>query len=140
MKPSEHMGVYQRIDEVPDRYRLYQYAEAFDGRDVYGEFLNVVIYPRVDTKRVRSNAERHGRRWEQHVNRAHHALATPDIVESYSEGLVNEFSMTTAWRYWSRIEKFYRWLMWNAEYPHVYSPVLMAADEDGASADIWRSR
>jgi len=61
---------------------------------------------------------------------AHHALAAPNDVEAWSSGL-DVFQPRHAHRYWRRIRRFYDWLQWHTEHPHVYTPVLMAAAEGG---------
>ena len=36
---GERAGVYKELDDVPDRYRLYHHARAYEGRDVWDEYL-----------------------------------------------------------------------------------------------------
>lgn len=141
-RPEEWMGVYRRLENVPNRYRLYHHADAYDDRDVYQEFLTNEVLPRVTSDWTKHGAHRQGRRWKEFLaqtSQVHHALATPDDIETWAQTLLDDVAMATARRYWTRIEAFYRWLMWNADYPHVYNPALMAADQDGASSEIWEA-
>lgn len=132
------MGVYHELADVPDRYRLTQFSDAYTDRDVFQEFLDQEVLPSINTDWARNGVRRQERRWKEFMTgRRHHALATPEDVEEYAVYLLDQNAVKTASRYWTRVESFYRWLMWHTGYPHVYSPPLMAA-QDGAAAEIWR--
>lgn len=138
--PSDRMGVYKDLDDVPDRYRLSQHASTYNGRDVWAEFLTNHLFEKYNTERFKEDVRRAGDRWKAHMKERdrHHALATPRDVESWSEGLVDQYTLRTAYNeYWVRIERFYDWLQWHTDHPHVYQPVLMAAAQYDASGQIW---
>ena len=134
---TDRMGVYKRLNEVPDRYRLYHHASAYEGRDVWNEFLTNHLYPDND---IPETKQRFGNRWKDHMSERHHALATPEDVEAYSETLLDQYSVHTAAQYWTNIERFYGWLQEHTEHPHLYHPFLMAADEYEASSRIWEQK
>jgi hypothetical protein len=70
----------------------------------------------------------------------HHALATPADVEAWCSVLVEKKSLATAYNYWVRIKRFYDWLQWHVDHPHVYDPVLMAVVAGGAADQIWEQK
>ena len=138
--PADRMGVYKSIGDVPERRRLSQHAAAYDGRDVWSEYLHEHLFDRVTGERGRKDARRVGDRWQAHMDDCgrHHALATPDDVEAWSASLLDELTLRTAYNYWSSVERFYRWMQWHAEFPHLYNPFLMAAAVSGsATRKLW---
>lgn len=140
--PENRIGVYKSIDEVPVRYRLKQFSDRYRGEDVWQEFLSR-LFEMHSSERFKKGAKRAGRRWKNHMqNRErHHALATPQDVESWSQVLLEEFGLNTAYNsYWIRIERFYSWLQRHTEHPHVYHPPRMAASNYDASHTIWQEK
>ena len=142
LDPNDWMGVYKHLDDVPDRYRLAQHADAYAGRDVWGEFCKEYEYARGSHARYKQEVDRHRRSWCTFMadRGRHHALATPADVEAWSAQLLEDKSLRTAEGYWSRIRRFYDWLQWHTEHPHVYHPVLMAAANGDAAARIWSEK
>jgi len=140
--PSDYMGVYKRLEDVPERRRLHQHSAAFEGRDVYGEYIDEVLFERIESERSQRDARCTERRWKEHMDERgrHHALATPDDVESWYKGLLNEMALETIYsRYFVQVEGFFSWLQSHADYPHVYHPLWMAAADPEAEATttIW---
>lgn len=138
--PERRMGVYKRLADVPDRYRLHRFAAAYDGRDVWTEYVEEQIATRDLGEWFRDEVGRVGRRWKAHMDERgrHHALATPDDVEAWAASLVDDLALTTAYeKYWMRVEDFYWWLQFHTEHPHRYHPVLMAAADGEASGEVW---
>jgi hypothetical protein len=137
----ERLGVYKRIEDVPDRYRLYQHADAYAGRDVWAEFCEQHEYAKGDSDSFKRKVDRAGDLWRAFMDgRRHHALATPGDVDGWSRELLDEYTHNTAYKYWIRVEHFYRWLQWHTEHPHVYHPALMAAAEHDATGEIWENK
>ena len=138
--PEKRMGVYKRLDDVPDHHRLQQYSSTYEGYDMWKEFLSECLFERYDSERFKEDARRAGERWKAHVEARgrHHALATPEDVETWCQKLLDRLKIKTAYNsYWIRIERFYTWLQWHREHPHTYQPVLMAAANGGAAGEIW---
>lgn len=133
---TDRMGVYKRLDDVSDRHRLHHHADAYEGRDVWHEYLTDHLYPDGD---IPQKKRRFGDRWKDHTSEQgrHHALATPEDVETYSVSLLDQYAIYTAAKYWTNIERFYGWLQEHTEHPHLYHPFLMAADEYDAAGRIW---
>ena len=138
-EPAPHSGIYQYLDDVPDRYRLYHHAEAYQDRDVFGEFLEEEVLPNIESEWSRDGAYRQSRRWKEYMadRDRHHALARPLDVDAFAQELLDDKAPRTALRYWRRLESFYRWLMWRSDHPHVYSPPLIAAVQYDRSATLW---
>ena len=70
----------------------------------------------------------------------HHALATPEDAEGFAAWLLNQYSTRTSYNYWRLVYQLYEWLRWHTDHPHVYTPVLMAAVEYSATAELWEFR
>lgn len=133
--PRERMGVFRSLDEVPPHYRLENHSSAFENRDVWSEYTDGL-----DVARKRRNLNnRVEDRWKSHMRDSsrHHALATPWDVENWVADMLDEMAIATVEDYWSRLRCFYDWMLWHAEYPHVYSPVLMAVHDGTASQQLW---
>ena len=128
--PAERLGVYKSFEQVPDRYRLSNHTTSYEGRDVWTEFLTAHLFEKYNSDRFKKDARRAGRYWKEHMEERerHHALATPGDVETWMDDLLSRLKLKTAYNsYWVRLERFYSWLQWHTEHPHVYNPVLMAA-------------
>ncbi|EMA43158.1 hypothetical protein [Halococcus saccharolyticus] len=137
------MGVYKTLDEVPDRYRFYQHAAAYDGRDVWDEYLETHLWERGSSDKFKKDTRLVERRWKAHMDDRgrHHALATPEDVNAWFESLLDQLALWSAYTpYWVRIEDFYRWLQWHTDHPHTYHPVLMAAAEYDAASKVWAEK
>lgn len=137
--PRERMGVFKSADEVSNRYRLSNFSRQFEDRDVWQAYANEILDEDCsESHRKRTN--RAGRRWKEHMAERgrHHALATPDDVDSYFGTILETNALRTAYMpYWVRLNEFYEWLLWHTEYPHVYQPVLMAAASGDHAPQLW---
>lgn len=139
----DRMGVYRSLEDVPDRHRLNsdQNRRNVEGKDVWDEYTDEVVQTGSQAKYY----ERAGRYWRNHMEERgrHHALAKPEDVIEWSGWLLDDKAITTAYsQYWLKIENFYTWLQYNADYPHNYQPVWMAVieDEDGPTGELWRHK
>lgn len=136
-------GVYKHIDDVPDRYRLYHHAAAYDGRDVWEEFLSEFYFEHFGTDYTKSITRRVGNDWKEHMDSRgrHHALATPGDVDAWCEVLFERMKAPSAYRnYWSKLERFYTWLHFHTEHPHVYHSFRMAASEYPSAGAVWEAK
>lgn len=138
------MGVYKRLEAVPTRHRLEQYADAYEGRDTWSTFCREHLYQQGSSESFRADVDRTGRHWLSHMEsrERHHALARPADVETWCATLVedDDKSLSTAFNYWVHVRNLYDWLRWHVDHPHVYDPVLMAVAEDGAAGEIWAQK
>jgi len=139
LNPRDRMGVYKHLSDVPDRYRLHHHAAAYDGRDVWHEFCVEYEYAQGSHERYQEEVDRVGSHWQAFMDERdrHHALATPDDVEQWCADLLAERSPKRTYEYYLRIHRFYDWLQWHTEHPHVYNPALMAAVEGEATGQAW---
>ena len=140
--PTDRMGVYKRFEDVPDHHRLERYAERYEGQNVWASFCEEYEYQQGSSEHFRRAVDRAGDHWLTHMSTRgrHHALATPADVEVWCAGLTAEKSLSTAYNYWVRIRRFYDWLQWHVDHPHVYNPVLMAVVDGGAAGLIWEQK
>jgi hypothetical protein len=139
LDPRDRLGVYKSLAEVPDRYRLHFHADAYRDRDVWQEFCEEFEYGQGSYARFEEEVDRAGDRWRAHMagRGRHHALAVPADVEAWCAALLDDCSERRAFDYWLRVNRFYDWLLWHPDHPHVYNPVLMAAASGGAAAAVW---
>lgn len=137
--PEGYMGVFKRLDDVSDRYRLHHHEDAFEGRDVWADYLAESLFEQVESERFRQHARNVGDEWKEHTV-SHHALATPDEVETWFSDLLSRLKTDTVYgRRFVWLEGFFEWLQNHTEYPHVYHPVWMAAADPDAEATgtLW---
>lgn len=141
--PAKRMGVFKQLEEVPTRYKLNTFSESYGGRDVWTEFMEErgEDFPSENTK---YKVNRAGERWEDFMESrsSHYALPVPDDVEAYFDYLltVGDMKVSTTYRqYGDYLERFFDWLLYHTEHPHVYNPVLMSVVENpnGASGEVW---
>lgn len=140
--PAKRMGVFKRLSEVPTRYRLSTYAVSYEGRDVWKEYMTDRDGT-FSSENIRYRTNRAGRRWQEYMEDSsrHYALPLPEDVEGYCAYLLTErVSLTTAYQeYWEYLERFFNWLLYHKDHPHVYNPLLMAVIEypDGEAGRVW---
>lgn len=156
--PDARMGVFKSFADVPDRYRLSNYAGQFRGEDTWSWYLMLrhdgtvnQAQDQLSTSRA-GEVERCGRYLKAFMHReraTHHALATPDDVEAFlavvKEGYKNPTkqprSITTVYdTYFAPVNRFYDWLQAWVNFPHRYHPVLMACANGGVARDCWNYR
>jgi len=132
----DRLGVFKQLSDVPEGRRFYQYGSSYEGKDTWADYRATVEL----SDRMSEEWERFARRWKAHMDERgrHHALATPDDVETWSEELLSQFSRDRAYQHWNVIEGFYDWLMWHTDHRHTYNPFHMAACEPASNArEIW---
>lgn len=141
--PGKRAGVYKHLDDVPDRYRLYHHASAYDGRDVWEEYLTEYFFENFGTDYTRKYTRRAGKDWKKLMSGRgrHHALATPEDVEAWCMALLDRMQIPSLYRnYWTKLERFFTWLHSHTEHPHVYHPFRMAAAEYPNAASVWEEK
>lgn len=146
----DRMGVYKRIEDVPDKYRLRNHEPAYNGRDVWGEYYEAKI-EKYDSQSTRERYKKAGRYFATFMSEVgrHRALATPGQIEAFlvalRDGVIGRHSQTrniqtVYFEYFQPIEEFYTWLLWHVDHPHVYDPVLMAVVDGGYARDVWNRK
>jgi len=139
--PHRRIGVFKTLDQVPDHHLLANHTPVYEGRDVWDEYIQAKLAHR--SERVRREAKRVEESWKNHIERRgrHHALAQPVDVESWFSTLIEDMGLRRAYNpYWTRLEEFYDYLVWNINHPHVYHPPRMAAGQGGVVSDIWETK
>jgi hypothetical protein len=128
------MGVpsaYSSFDQVPRNKRFDNYEDQFEGRDVWAEYVNKQFSEEIGTPHKRK-IQLVERSWKQFCDEkgCHHALATPTVIYEWCEELLEDRKPSTVSSgYLTVVNKFYRYLMWNVDYPQIYNPVQFAARE-----------
>jgi hypothetical protein len=133
---EERLGIYKSLSEVPTEYRLEAFAGSLEKQDVWAEWNEM----HSDSEWKREEARRVKNRWDDYLGEAgtHYAVATPEDVESFIDGLLDEVQLERAYKpYWLFLKRFYHWLVWHTEYPHRYNPVLMASANYPACGEVW---
>lgn len=136
--PHHRLGVYKTLEDVPPHNRLRNYSEAFEDRDLWGEYVEQELHSAADSVKYETSIVK--KSWKSHMETRGRqpAFARPADVESWVTELLEEIGSKRAYNpYWVRIEDFFSYLMWHTQFPHVYHPPLMAANADGAIAQIW---
>lgn len=137
--PTARMGVYTRLEDVPEQYRLDTYRAQYHGRDIWQAYID--SRPETfDSTHYQNSLTKAGRSWKDHISAygRHHALARPADVESWVTGLCDGRTLRTVYKeYWVRLEEFYTWLQFHTEHPHVYHPPLMAVVAGGMAEQLW---
>ena len=145
--PKERLGYYKTLNDVPDRYRLYRFADRYEGEDTWSWWCETHLYPDAESNGTRKHASLAGRRWrsytDEHGEAEQHALATTGDVDGFCGWLLTEVGMNrrTAHDHYIRfLERFFDDLNWHVDHPHVYNPVLMAAADANPAADFEDAR
>lgn len=123
------MGVFKRLEDVPEWYRLECYETAYRGRDVWQEFV-VTRSTEFDSESYHGMTRRAGTAWKDHMDALNrdHALARPSDIETYVGALIEDRTPRTVYReYWIRVEQFYRWSPSTLHVPRLQS----GTDGDG---------
>lgn len=138
--PTERMGVYTQLEDVPQEYRLDQYADLYAGIDTWQDYTE--SRPAAfDSTHYQNTLLKAGNSWKAHMQcqERHHALARPADVEDWVQSLANTRTHRTVYsEYWIRVEEFYTWLQFHTDHPHLYHPPLMAVVDGGLAGQLWR--
>lgn len=156
--PKARMGVFKSIDDVPDRYRLSNYAEEFRGNDTWSWYLMLRFDGTVNQAQGQlgkcraGEIERCGRYFKAFMHRErdrHHALATPGDIEAFLSEIKDGYKNPTKQprttstvydTYFAPVNRFYDWLQSWVDFPHRHQPVLMACANGGVARECWDYR
>lgn len=137
--PTDRLGVFKRLAEVPEARRFRRYQSVYDGEDTWAVYRGTVEL----SERMSDDWALFAERWKDHMAERgrHHALARPSDVESWSAWLLEQFRVDRSYQHWNVIEGFYEWLKWRTDHPHAYNPFHMAADvSDSSARTIWQRK
>jgi hypothetical protein len=140
--PDRRMGIYNRLEDVPDAKRLGQYADRYDGQDTWATF-RASQSNAFSSDHYANTVRKTERTWKTHMTDRgrHHALARPDDVATWCRDLATDRTRGTVYtQYWVRLEEFYTWLQFHTAHPHQYHPVLMAAATCATPQQIWAQK
>ncbi|WP_254832840.1 hypothetical protein [Haloglomus salinum] len=139
--PAVRAGLYTSISDVPEHLRLHVYQNELEETDAWEDFVDATGLLESTKSKHYQYLERAEERWKAFARsrRTHPALCSPSDAEGYAAHLSEErnLGVSSAAKYWSSIERFYRWMFHHAEYPHRYSPFLIAAVNDDLCHRLW---
>lgn len=141
--PSDHLGVFQSYDEITPRHRLSKYETKYEGVDVWADFMDSLRDEGISDHVLRYTYHATEKLWKAHMDERgrHHALPTPDDVDSFFADQIEDVTMETAYtRRYLPVSRFFDWLANHPRYEHAYNPVLLAAAGDGTTRQIWNHR
>lgn len=138
------LGVYKRIEDVPDMYRLSNFREDFDADEAWNEFSDDELSNH--SKAVREDV--YGGAYERlrafcEERGVNPALADPVDIDDWlsdERDSQNATKKTTHDTRFRPIFNWYRWMTFSSDYPHRYQPTIMAVLLGGATYDIWKTR
>ncbi|MFA1612460.1 hypothetical protein [Halobellus rubicundus] len=139
--PSEYLGIYKSIDDVPDMYSLSRLSVGYSDQDLWAEFIESRSH--LSEATIKYTYGRLERLWKPFCEKRgiNPAFPDPDDVEDFFAQQLAERSIQTV--YDSRfvpLFKFFEWLLHHTEYPHRYNPVVMAAVSGEAGFRLWEKR
>lgn len=145
IRPEQYAGIYQRYDDIPDRYRLETFASQYEDEDTWRQYLEEVLVPEHEplSDAMKKTIRLAEDSWQNHMEERerHHALAKPVDVEEWCQSLLDGRSPRTCYeQYYVRIYQFYEHLVSVSSHPHIYNPLLIAAIEYEHTNEIWRQR
>lgn len=156
--PEARMGVFKAVEDLPDRYRLSNYADEFRGNDTWSWYLMLRFDGTLSQaqgelgKSRAGEIERCGRYFKEFMHRErdrHHALAAPDDIEAFLSEIKNGYKNPTKQpratstvydTYFAPVNQFYDWLQSWVDFPHRHQPVLMACANAGVARECWDYR
>lgn len=140
-KFKDFPSAYPSFENIPEERLLRNYEEDFAGVDIWGIYFEENYVGSGCSQACCRDVERAGEDWKEACSEnCHPALASPKVVTQWCETLLNRMSKTSArMNYLVYINQFYRYLMWNVEYPHSYNPVQFAVDKYDTARKVWVS-
>lgn len=138
---NDFPSAYSFFEDIPEERLLSNYEDDFAGENVWGTYFEFNYASGDYSKAHYRDVKRAGENWKEFCSEScHPALASPQLVNQWCETLLNRMSKTSArMNYLVYINHFYRYLMWNVEYPHSYNPVQFAVDSYSTVEKIWTS-
>lgn len=136
---ADFPSAYATFDDVPQNIRLCQYEDEYAGIDVWGDYYNDRYFQDISNAH-KSNIKSAEKRWKNvsRKNGCHHALIHPSVVDRWWNMLLDDMTALSAKKAYIRpVNRFYRYLMWHADYPHSYNPIQFAIQEFDLSGLDW---
>ncbi|MDB2281292.1 hypothetical protein PM030_05335 [Halorubrum ezzemoulense] len=141
-KFTDFRSVYESFEEIPSHRRLSNYEEDFREDDIWMEYLNDQYPVEEYSEEYMRDIHRSGSRWKSFSESfdVHHAFTNPNIVDKWCKYLLQDMSKRSAKaNYLTRINKFYRYLVWHIDYPHTYNPLQYAVSEYKLPNEVWHA-
>lgn len=139
----DYPSVYDSFEDVPDHLRLRTFEDDYADVDLWAEFLEDQYSGREYGQRHLETMENAGNEWREFCadRGRHYAFAHPGLIKDWCAQLREDYSKATILqRYLRFLMMFYRYLLLNVEYPHVYNPCVYAVHEYELVESIWTWR
>lgn len=133
---------YELFEEIPEHQRLASYEEDFKNSDIWAEYFESQHSGEGYSRDHIQDLNRTKERWRSFCkeNDTHPALATPKILNEWCKQLIGRMSKRSAkTHYLDEVNRFYRYLVWNVDYPHWYNPVQYAINEYEVAEEVWNA-
>jgi hypothetical protein len=139
-----YLGVFKRLEDVPDRYRAERRAPDLDAEEAWDAFKrDKGVYEYTE----HTQKYKYGKAWRQWVEYCDDSglnpvFASPHDVESFLSAEMEDISTYKTGHdlRFRPLFMWYRWMQWDVDYPHLYNPMVMAVLLGGTTARIWRTR
>jgi hypothetical protein len=131
---------YESFGAIPEHRRLSNYEEEFKNTDIWAAYFESQYNPETHSESYIRDIDRVENWWKTFCedHNTHHALATPNLVNEWCKQLLENMTEYSAKiNYFVRLNKFYRYLVWNIDYPHWYNPIQYAVCEYREAETIW---
>lgn len=133
------MGAYKRIEQVPDIHHLSAAQAQLSTMDLWGEF-SAPKKESLSEHTWKYGYDKAFREWSAFMGERgrHYACALPEDFEAFSERMVADLTLATAWK--SRLAPIlymYEYALENSNYPHLYHPGWMSVYGGGECAAIY---
>lgn len=138
-KFKDFPSAYTSFEEIPESNKLYNYNEQFQNKDVWQTYVSDRYSLDEISETTIQALERVGTRWREVCDKkCHHACASPSIINDWCIIMLERMTEYSAKNnYLTYINLFYRYLMWNIDYPHSYNPVQFAVIKYPTVNSIW---
>lgn len=137
------LGIWKKLEDVPSRFRLEQYADSLSADDAWNEFCEKYGEDWTQTTRK----YQYGKAWREWTSYCeehdlHRLCPAPADIEHHlhnqrSEAASDGTLHQTRFRPLCRL---FEHLRYSTDYPHKYNPTIMAVLHGGAAYAAWRDR
>lgn len=137
------LGVFKRVEDVPDRYYLPNFETEIDAEECWDAF----DAEELEGLSFHQRRYVYGKAWREwsvycDAHDVNPALANPQDIEAHlaeQRAQVNKLKTVHDARF-RPLLRWYRWMLFHTDYPHRYNPVVMAVLLGDSTHDVWQTR
>lgn len=137
---TDFPSTYAELDDLPDDMRLGRYESEYADVDVWAHYFDSQFVNEGFSEVYLQDLSRMSESWKQfcQTKGCHHGFASPKVVDGWCADLLQNMSKESARNnYLTRLNNFYRYLMWHVDYPHCYNPVQFAVRDHQSAHSVW---